>query len=119
MVTKIGRPFEHRKTTESPNMAASIDLRSKGQYLGIVTLVSVHTESCDEKLNMRISYDAKLRLVGYVQAGRRRQDIAREFGVSTRTVQRAFDKFIATNSVKDLPRSGDHVQLLREKMPSS
>ena len=55
---------------------------------------------------MRLNCEQKLLVVGQIQAGRRKGDVARHFGISARTVTRTLAKFNNTGTVKDLPRSG-------------
>ena len=55
---------------------------------------------------MRLNCEQKLLVVGQIQAGRRKDDVARHFGISARTVTITLAKFNNTGTVKDLPRSG-------------
>ena len=55
---------------------------------------------------MRLNCEQKLLVVGQIQAGRRKGDVARHFGISARTVTRILAKFNYTGTVKDLPQSG-------------
>lgn len=55
---------------------------------------------------MRLSEASRLRAIGQIEAGRRFQDVANDFGVHCSTISRLHEKYVATGSVKDLPRPG-------------
>lgn len=55
---------------------------------------------------MKLNNQDRARLIGQIQAGRSKHDVAYEFGVHVRTVTRLMNKFNATGELKDLPRSG-------------
>ncbi len=55
---------------------------------------------------MRLSEASRLRAIGQIEAGRRFQDVANGFGVHCSTISRLHEKYVATGSVKDLPRPG-------------
>ena len=55
---------------------------------------------------MRLTFNQKMCLIGQIQAGRPKRDVAATFGVSVRTVTRTVAKFNETGTVKDRPRPG-------------
>ena len=54
---------------------------------------------------MKLDNQQRAIVIGQVQAGRLKQDVAQEFGVHIRTVTRLMNKFNNTVEVKDRPRS--------------
>ena len=55
---------------------------------------------------MKLDNQQRAIVVGQVQAGRFKQDVAQEFGVHTRMVTPLMNRFNNTVEVKDRPRSG-------------
>ena len=55
---------------------------------------------------MKLDNQQRAIIIGQVQAGRLKQDVAQEFGVHIQTVTRLMNIFNNTGEGKDRPRSG-------------
>ena len=67
---------------------------------------SSHTTGVYDNAMPRLSDNQRNQAIGMLQAGVSKSDVARRFGCHPSSVSRLVSRFTATNSVKDLPRSG-------------